>query len=73
MGDQDLGLMEMISDTEQLEIFKTKVVEDMIMFKWDHYGKYVHYTGLTFHTIYSLLLCFYVDQIYLKSNLSIKN
>jgi hypothetical protein len=54
-------LMEMFGQTEELGIFKTKVVNDFFEFQWNTYAKHLHYFGGTIHLIYVLLFTCYVQ------------
>lgn len=72
MGEENEKLMDMLGDIEQIEVFKTKVVKDLIFFKWNTYAKWNHYIGTSIHLIYTTLFCIYVNQVYLESNLSNK-
>lgn len=45
------SFMKMISDSEELAIFQSKLISDTIMFKWDQYAKNMHYRGFFMHLI----------------------
>ena len=61
--------MELLGDTDQIELFQTKVVKDLIQFKWDEYGKNVHYLAATVHGIYVITFLVHLDQQYLRQHL----
>jgi hypothetical protein len=61
----DVSLMELCADTEELEIFETEAMKDIIDFKWNVYGRSHHYLGMTMHMLYSLMINIYVSEAYL--------
>jgi hypothetical protein len=44
--------MKACGETNELEIFETKVLTELIDFKWKNYGKIVHYTSFAIHFVY---------------------
>lgn len=54
------SLMEACGETEELEIFECKVVNDLIEFKWNQYAGKFHYIGAAFHTLYVIIFNLYV-------------
>lgn len=49
----------------ELEIFESESVKDLIQFKWDYYGYFVHYLGAGMHVFYIASLTFYIYKTYL--------
>lgn len=68
-GDLEDRLMEMIGDTEQVSIFTTKVLQDLIDFKWTKYARIIHFFGAFIHLIYVITFCVYVSEIYLEKKM----
>ena len=58
--------MDHFGDTELLEVFHTKVVHDLIRFKWYRYGVKVHKSAAFVHMIYVITFLIYLDYQYLK-------
>lgn len=68
MGDEDTKLMDMLGDTDQIELFRTKVIEDLIHFKWYSYARNIHFLFATIHMLYTFTFCAYVNETYLLHN-----
>ena len=62
--DGDNELMEVLSETEELDMFKCKVVYDLVEFKWNAYAKYIHYLGAFLHLCYNVVFFIYVNSVY---------
>lgn len=63
-------LLEALGDTDEQEIFDTRIVKDFYEYQWQNYAKHVHYFGAGIHLIYCLVFLTYVNQIYLYRNFS---
>ena len=50
---------------ENIDIFNTQVVKDIIDFKWSQYAKRVHMRGIIVHIVYIIALIYLVSAIYL--------
>ena len=59
--------MDMIGDSEEIKIFETKVIKDLISFKWSRYAKNKHYLAGFIHTVYAITFCIYTSEIYLEN------
>jgi hypothetical protein len=59
-------IMEIISDSDELEMFNCKSIQDLIEFKWNKYAKYIHYTGSFFHVSYVIVFFIYVNEVYIN-------
>ena len=57
-------LMEQLGNTEELVIFRTKVIKDFFEFQWNSYAKHLHYWGATVHLVYVILFCTYTNEVY---------
>jgi hypothetical protein len=62
---ENVSFMEICKDTEELEMFDTEVIQDMIEFKWLSFGRAHHMMGLTMHFVYTFTLTIYVNEVYL--------
>ena len=56
--------MDLLSKSEDLDIFDTKVVSDLIKFSWQNYASHVHFFGAFIHLIYMISFFTYVGLIY---------
>lgn len=61
-------LMDLLGDSEEIDIFSTKVVIDFFDFNWDTYAKHLHYLGATIHMFYVSMFCIYINEIYNERN-----
>jgi hypothetical protein len=63
---QDNGkLIEALANSDELEVFMTDVVRDIIDYKWAVFARSVHQTGFLAHMFYVILLIVYISETYL--------
>jgi hypothetical protein len=60
-------LIESIANSNELSIFETKLITDMIDYKWDNFGQFSHLIGAGIHIIYALGLMRYINNVFLES------
>ena len=65
---EGVSLMHLCQDTEELEIFDTPSLQQVIQYKWDTYGRQHHVLGCAMHMLYTLILIIYVKNAYLVVN-----
>lgn len=65
VGQENGKLIEALANSEELAVFETDVVRDIIDFKWMVFARSVHQTGFTAHLFYVLLLIVYISETYL--------
>jgi hypothetical protein len=53
--------MNALGETDELKILSTKVVRDLIEFRWNQYAYKFHYIGLCIHVIYVFVFNIYVS------------
>lgn len=58
-------LMESLQESNDNNIYETKIVKDFYDFHWNMYAKHIHYFGALLHTIYLCLFVVYVNEVYL--------
>lgn len=68
----DVSFMELIVDSDQLDIFESNNVQDLIKYKWNKFAQRFHIKGFIFHFMYLVIMSIFVDQIYVKNNLEYK-
>jgi len=59
--------MGLLNATEELDIFGTKSVQELITFKWDSYALSHHLIGCFLHFFYLIILMIYINIIYIKN------
>lgn len=62
---KDLSLLELFSYSEELEVFETDTVKDMIYFKWDTYCRRFHTVGCIMHLFNCVMVNIYVLEAYI--------
>jgi len=60
--------MEEMGNTDELDIFRTKVVNDFFDQQWETYAKHLHYFGALVHFAYITLFTIYIIQVYNHRN-----
>lgn len=65
VDEDDMLLIKAIANAEDLEIFKTKVVQDVINYKWGRFASNIHWFGWIIHIIYIVVLQIYISTTYL--------
>lgn len=52
--------------SNELDIFRTDAVKDLIEFKWKEFAMAVHMSGFYFHFGYIFMLAIYINSTYLS-------
>lgn len=60
MSKEDGSIMDAVANSEEVDLFETDAVMDMIDFKWDRYASKIHLIGMIIHIIYMVYLNAYV-------------
>lgn len=58
--------MRLFADTDELEMFDTDTIQNIIEYKWTMYGRKHHFLGMAMHMFYTLMLNVYVMEAYLQ-------
>jgi hypothetical protein len=64
---EDTNLMGLLNASEELDIFGTKSVLELIQFKWEEYAMRHHMVGMILHFFYLAVFVIYVNIIYIKN------
>lgn len=64
---ESISLMSLFSTTEDLAIFLTEPIQQLIEFKWNTFAKAIHYTNAFFHLIHILLIIIFIAFAYLST------
>lgn len=54
-------MMRIITQSEELDIFNTESMTDLIEFKWETFGMSHHLVGCLMHMLQIIILIVYVD------------
>jgi hypothetical protein len=65
----EIDVLDLLKESTEFEIFKTKAVLDLIKFKWDSYGFNFHLIGFINHMLMLILLIIYNIKVYLNDSL----
>jgi hypothetical protein len=60
--------MEILSNSQEYDIFNTDAIQNLIKFKWRNVGRNHHAFGALMHLLYLLYLCFYVNNVYITAS-----
>jgi len=58
---EDINLMTLCAETEEIEIFQTDALCQLIEFKWVCYGRGHHFFGCMMHLFYTAVFIVYVN------------
>lgn len=57
--------MELLSDTEEVCMFTSKSIQNLIQYKWNEYGAAHYNMGIVMHLMYTFILIIYVNEFYI--------
>ena len=63
----------LLTDTSELELFKTPAIQNFIEFKWREVGWNTHIVGFLMHIVYIGGLVMYTQLIYIKNVMNYEN
>lgn len=73
VSEENGQLMEAIAASEELSIFTTDLVMDLIDFKWERFAFRQHMFGAFIHFIYVMVLIYYINFTFLVQKATYKN
>lgn len=65
MVNEDISLTNLLTYSDEMEIFDTKPIEEVVNFYWDNFGRKHHVFGFILHVLYVVLINFYVHEGYI--------
>ena len=65
---EHIELLDLIGNSQELDIFTAKSLQAYIKFKWHEYGQSHHIFGGIMHCIYVVMLIIYINLIYLHEH-----
>ena len=68
LANDSINLLEECANSEELSIFETDTLKDLIEFKWNQYGYRFHLGGFLIHAVYVLMLFVYTDMVYINGS-----
>lgn len=61
-------MVTLISESEEVPIFDSSCIQEVIKYKWETYGMRFHKFGFTMHVFYVIIINIYVAHNYHKEN-----
>ena len=58
-------LMNAVAGSDQMEIFQTDLIKDMVDYKWETFAQRQHIFGAMLHLSYVVVLMLYINEIFL--------
>jgi hypothetical protein len=65
MEQNDVNLLELLAESDELAVFETESVKQLINFKWEKQAYRFHLFSFVMHMAYILNFMFYVYQAYI--------
>ena len=65
---EDVNLMSLAEETEEMSIFDTDAINDIIEYRWDYYAFKFHMIGLFMNMFYIFSFILYVKEGYLEAS-----
>ena len=65
---EGVSLSNLFIDSDELEIFDTPCIQEVIQYKWDTYGMRFHIFGFIMHLVYVVIINIYVANSYMREN-----
>jgi len=69
MSEDEGQIIQAIANSEELELFKTDAVKDLVNYKWGAFASSVHWFGWLIHMLYIISLQMYITKIYLADDI----
>jgi len=60
-----LNFLDDCANSDELDIFNAESLQNLIAFKWSHFGKSTHLIGAVVHVLQLCVLVYYVAAIYI--------
>ena len=60
-----ISFVEICTESEEIDLFLCESLQEIISYKWNHYGKAHHLVGFSFHILYMVVMILYVNAVYI--------
>jgi hypothetical protein len=67
----EISFFDTCTSSDELDMFKSEALQDVIEFKWNEFGFNFHLVGSTIHMVQLCILIFYVNYVYIGGNLEV--
>jgi len=68
LANTNINLLDVCANSEELNIFETESLKDLIEFKWNQYGYSFHLGGFLIHAVYVIMLFVYTNYVYINGS-----
>ena len=66
LANEDINLLAICTDSNELSMFESETLKDLIEFKWNAFAWNWHLFGCVIHLAYIVILFLYTDLIYIQ-------
>ena len=63
----------MLAETDELELFETRPVTEIIEYSWTAFAYKFHILGFSMHMFYMWTLCVYIQEVYCIAHIEVEN
>ena len=64
---ENIDFMGLCEDSDQLDIFETESIKELIQYKWNNFGRKFHMFGCLMHFVYMATISLYVLEVYINN------
>jgi len=68
LANEGISLLQLCAEADELELFETDELDELITFKWDAFAKNFMLIGCFFHFCYLTIMIIYVNAIYINND-----
>lgn len=65
LANDDVNLLALCAESDEIDMFESESLQDLIAFKWDSFGWSFHFFGCVIHLLYIIILFLYTDFVYI--------
>jgi len=67
-----VNILQLCAESDEIKIFETESLQDLVTFKWDNIGWGFHLFGCMVHITYIVILILYTNLVYIEGE-SVRN
>ena len=68
MANECVSLLQLCAEADELELFETDELDELITFKWESFARSFMLIGCFFHFCYLTIMIIYVNAIYINND-----
>ena len=66
LANEDVNILAICAESDEIEMFETESLQDLIEFKWNAFARNWHMFGFTIHFVYIFFLFSYTNIVYIQ-------